>query len=126
MATLDNITLPTNLYWDNEQDFKPFAVAKRRAVNGALIVQAQSLHFGRPVKLIGGWIKRADLEVLQAMEAEPMVKRQLTLVNPQSMTVLFDLEAGGIQAAPLNKCSVSDPDDLFDLTLNFITVEPDP
>src|SRR5690606_15715968 len=126
MATLDNITLPTNLYWDNEQDFKPFAVARRSSDLGALIVQAQSLHFGRPVKLIGGWIKRADLEVLQAMEAEPMVKRQLTLVNPQSMTVLFDLEAVGIQASPLTQCSVSDSDDLFDLTMNFITVEPDP
>ncbi|PHS66372.1 MAG: hypothetical protein COB09_02615 [Thalassobium sp.] len=123
---LDNITLPTQMYWDNEQDFKPFAYSKQRAVNGALDIQVQPLHYGRPIKLINGWIRRADLDALRALENEPAVKRVLTLVNPQTFTVLFDLEAGGIQATPLDKCSVPDPDDLFDLTLNFITVEPDP
>lgn len=124
MAQLDSLVL-TNLFWDNEQDFKPFAFAKKRAVNGGLIIHAQPLLFGRPIKLIG-FITRSTLEALLALEAEPLIKRQLTLVNPQAFTVMFDLEAGGIVARPVFKSSVADPDDLFDLTLNFITVEPDP
>lgn len=126
MPTLDDVTLPDNLFWDNEQEFKPFAFNKQRAVNGALIVQAQALHYGQPITLIGGWITRAALENLRTLENAPLIKRQLTLVNPQSFTVLFDLEAGGVAARPLFKCAQSTPDDLFELTLHFITVEPDP
>lgn len=126
MASLDTIALPDNLFWDNEQDFKPFAFSKQRAVNGALIVQAQALHYGQPITLIGGWITRSGLENLRALESDPLIKRQLTLVNPQPFTVLFDLEAGGVEARPIFKCAQQSPDDLFELTLHFITVEPDP
>lgn len=123
MAMLNTLPLPDNLVWDNEQDFKPWAFSKQRAVNGALNVQAVALHYGRPIKLTGSWISRSELEQLQALESEPLVPRTLTLAS-QTFTVLFDLEAGGIEARPLFKCTVATPDDLFDLTLNFITVEP--
>lgn len=122
---LDAITLPENLFWQDETTHKPWAQSKERAVNGALILDYQALQFGQPVTLTGGWINRADLALLQAMEAAPTVRRLLTLNDGSTLTVQFDLERGGIVAAPLWPDASPNDSTQYALTLNLITVEPD-
>lgn len=122
---LDAITLPDNYFWDDEKTFKPFATSKQRAVNGALTIEAVPLLYGRPITISGMWISRDDLAALEALEAQPLIKRQLTMDDASTFTVLFDLEAGGIQAAPLYSVKNPNGETTYTLTLHLITVEPD-
>tara|TARA_R110002167_G_scaffold188319_1_gene389825 strand:- start:7511 stop:7888 length:378 start_codon:yes stop_codon:yes gene_type:complete len=121
---LDDIELPSNLYWDGEYGFKPFASSQVRAVSGALVVEVQALSYGQPIRLTGAWIKRADLAALTALEFSPLTKRALTLNNGTTHTVLIDLASGGIEAEPIAAETTPDDSTLYELTINLITVEP--
>lgn len=123
---LDALSLPDNLYWQDEQSHRFFAQSKERSVSGALILDYQALQFGQPITLSGGWISRADLQQLQSLAATPAVKRQLTLNDGITHhTVLFDLEKGGIEAKLVRPATHPDDDTLYALTLHLITVQPD-
>ncbi|MBM96493.1 MAG: hypothetical protein CMI09_11700 [Oceanospirillaceae bacterium] len=122
---LGSITLPDNLYWQDEQDHKPFAQSKNRSVSGGLILEYQALQFGRPITLTGAWIDGAALSALTALEIQPTTKRVLTLNNGDQHTVQFDLERGGIQATPVWPTTEPDDTTLYEITLNLITVQPD-
>lgn len=122
---LGSITLPDNLYWQDEQDHKPFAQSNNRSVSGDLILEYQALHFGRPITLTGAWINGAALSSLKTLESKPTIKRLLILNNGDQHTVQFDLERGGIQAAPVWPTTQPDDTTLYDLVLHLITVQPD-
>ncbi|WP_221800431.1 hypothetical protein [Oceanobacter mangrovi] len=123
--TLDGIELPENLYWQDETAFKPFASSQEWSVSGALVLEYQALSYGRPITLTGGWITRADLAVLQAMESVPANKRTLVLNDTTTHSVQFDLAAGGIESSPLWPTTTPDDSTEYTLTLHLITVEPD-
>lgn len=124
IMNLAGIELP-NFYQAEHYRFKPVAQSIKRAVNGAVIIEQQTLHYGEPIELTGGWLTGADINQLIALESQPAVKRLLTLPDGSTKTVLFDFTRGGVSPEPL--FNVADPDDntQYATTIYLITVEPD-
>lgn len=121
---LDTLQLPDNLYWKNEFDFKPFATSAERAVDGALLIDAQALSYGQPIALTGAWVTRAEAAPLLALEAAPLTKRQLTGLGASPVSVVIDIAQGGIALKPVFEGANTAADDKFALTINLLTVEP--
>ena len=123
---LDGLELPINLFWENEFSFIAVAQESQRTVTGGMDVQAVPLAYGQPVRLTGAWATRLEILALKALENEAGVKRILTLNDGTEHTVLFDVAAGGVQAPLLFPDNVPIDETQYLLTLNFMTVEPDP
>ena len=121
---LDTLTLPGNLHWQNQQDFKAGVMTTGRTLTGALLVQYAALQYGQPIVLTGAWITGAELAALQALEASPVTVRTLTLNDGTIHAVIFDIENGGIQASPLYPDVSPDAATLYSVTINLLTVEP--
>lgn len=122
---LDNYELPPNLYWADEFDFSPVSQSVQRAVNGALIVESQALAYGQPITLTGAWCGRDVVADLRSMQSDISVVRVLTLNDGNQYSVVFCIEAGGVQALLLSPESSPDQTTLYKLTINLITVEPE-
>ena len=122
---LDTTTLPENLYWPDEFDFKPVAQSKNRAVSGGMVIESQSLSYGQPITLTGGWATRTEVQALKAMEAAADTVRTLTLDDgTTTYSVLFDIEAGGVEAPQLSPEHNPTDTTKYVLTLHLVTVEP--
>lgn len=122
---LDTLALPVNLYWRDEFAWRAAAQSTQRSVGGGFVVQAMPLQYGRPITLTGAWAGRDDVQALKALEADAGTKRTLTLNDGTTFTVLFDIEKGGVQAPLLSPELNPTADTYYELTLNFLTVEPD-
>ena len=97
--TLDGLTLPDTLQWDNEHSWHQVGQTQDRSVTGAMIYQEQRKSYGREIDLVddGGdsaWVAKSVIDALYAKEYELNKKMPLTLPDGQQFTVRFN-RAGG-------------------------------
>lgn len=89
--TLNAITLPQGLLWEEEFTWSPLAQATEYSLTGALIVEQAIKQAGRPMTLIGGkdfaWITRAQVAILKALLDTGAVMT-LTLHDARTFSVL--------------------------------------
>lgn len=121
---LDTLNLPGNLYWSDEFGFIPTAQSKERSVAGGMVVEMAPLQYGQKITLTGDWADRATVLALRDLQAQPATVRTLTLNNASTHAVLFDIEAGGVDAELLSPELNPTAETLYELTLHLITVEP--
>lgn len=92
MNTLDELTLPDDLWWEDEIDWTPVEQAVEYSTTGALLIDVATKQAGRPITLVGGestaWITRASALALQAFAAVPG-KQMALVIHGQTFTVMF-------------------------------------
>ena len=68
---MEDITLPDDLLWINEFDWRPVAQSTERSLTGALLMQEGQLNHGRSIVLSGngevGWVSRLTVQNLYAL-----------------------------------------------------------
>jgi hypothetical protein len=119
---LENLDLPENLYWKNEFEHKNLAQSVERTVSGGVVVEHASLSYGQEIKLTGAWATRAEIVVLKALESANAVMSFVS--NNGTHSVVFDIEAAGVEANLLSPEVAPNSDTLYELTINLLTVEP--
>ncbi|NKI17440.1 hypothetical protein HCU74_08420 [Spongiibacter sp. KMU-166] len=123
--TLDGIDITDNLVWVDEFQFNQIEQSQERSLTGGLIVQEGVKRYGRPITL-RGWLPRATLDLLFALEATPATAMTLVLADARTFSVIFNRTRIAIEAdevAPYTKAS-TEPDWQYQTTLNLLTVEP--
>jgi hypothetical protein len=121
------LALPLNLLWVNEFAWQPVAMsAPRYSLTGALIVESAVRLAGRPIELAtsdgAAWILRSDLLTLRAWAALPGQTFSLVLRGEAARTVIFDQQAGPIDATPVVDFRDPAPGDPYRLGLRFLEV----
>ena len=133
--TLDAVDLAADpdlggeqLQWTDEHEWDPVEQNQDRSLGGALMVQEGVKLYGRPITLASNeaaWFTLATIEALQALRAQPGIVMLLTLPSGAQHHVTWNRAAGApVEAVPLFRRVVYQPDDLFTLTLRLITVAP--
>lgn len=125
LATQETVSLEDGFLWSDEFDWKPKAQTQEYAIDGSLIVQEGTKLTGRPITLTAaegqGWIKRRDLRTVLAWSA---LSEQFTLQfeyqhDQRSFNVIFNHEAGAIEAKPVKDHPTVSEDDYYAVTLRF-------
>lgn len=74
MITLNGVSLPTALWWD-EFNYNPIKQNKTETPSGHVILQRGTMLEGRPIELTGSatttWIKRSGLAAIVALFSSP-------------------------------------------------------
>ena len=89
----ETITLPQDLFWQDEFEWSPVSQSVEYSTSGALLVDIAVRQAGRPITLSGesnsAGITRQDLQTLSAWEKLP---GQVFILNlrGQSFEVIFD------------------------------------
>ena len=133
--TLDAVDLAADpdlggeqLQWTDEHEWDPVEQGQERSLSGALIIQEGVKLYGRPVTLASNdaaWFTLATIQALQALRDQPGIVMLLTLPDGAQHHVTWNRAAGApVEAVPLFRRVVYQPDDLFTLTLRLITVAP--
>lgn len=129
--TLDGITIPYVLFWEDEFSWDPVGQANYTSVTGAFVATEAARTYGRPITLVGGedtcWITRTTLLALQAAAAVPENTMIATLPDGRSFNVWFNRNAGEpIEVRQLTRWQgIPDADTQYALnTLRLITVAP--
>jgi len=124
--TLDDIELPDDLLWVNEYQWQPVAQEIERTLTGALLVQEQAKLYGREIELSGeqsGWVTRATVDALKAMETIPGKVMTLALPDTRTFEVIFDRSNGAaVEAEQLLPSAYPDAGYIYTLTLRLMTV----
>jgi hypothetical protein len=128
MITLANgattLTLPADLLWSDEFEWRPVAQATDYTLTGALIVQAAARTAGRPITLRSGEnyavLTRQQLDTLSAWADVP--GQQMTLsIRGTSRTVMFaHQDAPVITAEMLLYHAAPQAGDLYRCTIKLI------
>lgn len=88
--SLDTVTLPNGLWWDDEFGWSPVAQSAEYAVEGALVIEEGVMQAGRPLTLKGTvngpWCARSVIEALYAT-LDDTADKTLTLHDGRSFTV---------------------------------------
>ncbi|EKD35978.1 MAG: hypothetical protein ACD_75C01697G0002 [uncultured bacterium] len=117
MNTLDELTLPADVWWEDETDWTPVEQSVEYSTTGALLVDLATKQAGRPITLVGdestGWITRATALALQALAAVP--GKQMTLViHGQTFTVMFrHEEKKALDVVPVVRITPPADDDFY-------------
>lgn len=117
MITLDELTLPDDLWWEDETDWTPVEQTVEYSVAGALLIDLATKLAGRPITLVGdestAWIARATALALQAKAAVP--GKQMTLViHDQTFTAMFRYDdKKPVDAAPVLRISPPEAGDYY-------------
>ena len=118
------LTLPEQLTWPDEFGWQQVVQASEYTTTGALVVDAWAKQSGRPITLAGSetraWCERGALLTLRTWASQPGLQMTLTGLRGTSRTVVFDHEAGAIDAAPI--IDLADPIDTdpYAVTLKFL------
>lgn len=115
----DDFDFPEQYSWNALQ------MRKSYSVTGALIVQTGLKQTGRAITLRGdeqhAWVSRANLDTLRTLAATPGAL--LTLVfRGVTYSVIFDNDAGAIEATPVADFDNEDAADFFIVTLRFLVI----
>ncbi len=121
--TLDSITLPPDLLWNDEYQYTPVKQTINTAIDGSLVIEAAAALTGRPITLQGGddyaWCSKATLELLRLKQAQPGLVMTLTLFSITHSVVFMQ---PGITAKPVQDFSNPESSDFYAVTLRFIEV----
>jgi len=125
--TLNSLTLPYDLMWQDEFLWTGVVSNKRFSIGGVIQIETSSFqaNSGRPITLTSeeAWITREDLLTLLEMASDPDLSMLLTLQDGRTFTVKFrHWEDAPIEAVPVK--AVADPQstDYYRLSLKLISV----
>lgn len=127
MITLDAITLPEDLHWEDETDWTPVEQSQEYSLAGSLVLDAGVKQAGRPITLVGGddraWTNRATVLALMAKAATPGAEMTLTLNDARTYTVMFRHGDGKpVDARPVVAFTGLSDADYYTLTLRLMEV----
>jgi hypothetical protein len=102
--TLDTVTLPDELYWQDEFAWNKKTHSKAYGITGSLFVQVGTKETGRDITLVGtesmGWVTRDVVEDLQTLrDTDP--EMTLTLPDSRTFTVMFKQDEECIDVEPV-------------------------
>ncbi len=125
--TLDTVTLPSDLHWEDETDWTPVAQEVEYTLAGALAIETGVMQAGRPITLAGGddraWASRTTVLALMALAAAPGKTMTLTLNDARTFTVAFRHSDGSpIEARPIVPYNTPAEGDWYALTLRLMEV----
>ena len=126
-STNETVQLEDGFLWTDEFDWKPIEQKLERSITGAAIIQEGRKQSGRPITLNPandgmGWIKLRDLRKVQAWS---VLHEQFTLEfewphDMRQFEVIFNHEAGALEAKPVKGIPAISLDDYFNVTLRFL------
>ena len=125
--TLDTVTLPRDLLWEDETDWTPVAQSTEYTLAGALSIETGVMQAGRPITLAGGddraWASRTAVLALMALAAVPGKTMPLTLNDERTFTVCFRHGDGApVEARPIVPYNTPAAGDWYALTLRLMEV----
>lgn len=137
VMTLDSVDLADDpalageqLEWVDRYEWDAVEQSQDRSLGGNLILQEGVKLYGRPITLAsngGAWFTFAKVQALEVLRDQVGKVMLLTLPDGEQHHVTWNRPAGApVQAVPLFRRAVYQPDDLFTLTLRLITVAPPP
>lgn len=122
---LDTVPLSDDFAWPDEYSWPKVAIQKTFSVTGALLVETNSRQTGRPITLVGddahAWISRLNLELLRSFLEVPGAEMALVF-RGFTFNVMFDHEAGAIEAQPVADFDTPNNADFYFITLRFVEV----
>lgn len=124
---LDTITLPPDLWWEDETDWSPVAQSDTEfSISGSLLVDTSLKLSGRPITLSGdessSWVPRSTVLAVMALAAVPGKTFTLNL-NGRLFTVMFFYGDGKpVEAVPVYKTSPPADGDTYQITIRLIEV----
>lgn len=127
MITLDTLTLPDDLWWEDETDWTPVAQTVGYSTTGSLLIDLATKLAGRPITLVGdestAWITRSTALALMTLAADPG-KVMTLVIDLRSFQVMFSHENGKpIDTEPLVRISPPADDDYYILKgLRFLVL----
>lgn len=123
--TTTTVTLSDDFAFPDQYTWPPLQMQKVYSVTGALIVQTGQKQTGRMITLQGddqhAWVTRANLATLRTLAAIPGALMTLVF-RGVTYSVMFDHEAGSIEAVPVADFDTEEPTDFFVVTLRFFVV----
>ncbi|MFW1764830.1 hypothetical protein ACG9X2_05090 [Acinetobacter bereziniae] len=131
-ATNQTVLLENGFLWSDEFDWKPIEQKQDRAIDGALIVQEGKKKAGRLITLIPsessmGWVKRRELSKIMDWSA---LQEHFYLEfdyphDKRKFKVMFNHEAGAIEAKPVKGIPAISEDDYYNVTMRFLELNDD-
>lgn len=120
------LVLSPDMQWRDEFAWEQVAQQPRYTITGALVLEAAAKLKGRPITLGGGpnfgLLPRATLLTLLAWRGLAGQTFSLVLRGEAARTVVFNHQAGAIEAAPFIDYANPVPTDLYSATLRFLEV----
>ena len=118
--TLDDLTLPPDLLWQDELEHCRAVASRGRTLQGRLVVHTAAApgNSGRAITLGNehAWLSRGDLLTLQEWSHDPKRRLTLTLHDGQSFTVAFrHWDAPVIEAEAVTPMAVPEDNDMYRL-----------
>lgn len=131
-ATNQTVLLENGFLWSDEFEWNPIEQKQDRAVDGTLIVQEGKKKSGRPITLTPaessmGWVKRRDLSKIMDWSTlqEHFYLKFDYLHDKRQFKVMFNHEAGALEAKPVKGIPSVSEDDYYNVTLRFLELSND-
>jgi hypothetical protein len=115
-TTLDDVTLPGDIEWEDEGAWVPAAAVAAVTITGAQVLHVGALQAGRPITLVARgdqhvWLTYAQVEALRAMAASNLdTPMTLTLIDGRTFSVVFRHQDGAVEYEPVLYVVSSDTD----------------
>lgn len=120
------LTLPADLIWANEFAWRKVEQTTDHTTTGALLVEQWTRQAGRPMELRGdvdyGWVLRGPLNTLNIWAGQTGLQLQLDR-NGQPWSVIFDHQAGAIEATQIVPYADPVDADPYSLVLRFLILD---
>lgn len=121
--SLGPLTLPKDLAWTDEFTWQQVLQTAEYSTTGALILDSWGKQAGRPITLVGNetraWCKRDVLKTLRQWASQPGTTFTLSL-RGETRSVVFNHEAGAVDAEALVDYSEPTDDDFYIITIRFL------
>lgn len=107
ICTLDAVSLPADIEWDDEGAWMPVAAVDAYTITGAIVRQVSAVQAGRPITLIARgdqhvWLEYADIQVLRTMAATNLdTAMTLTLIDGRVFTVVWAHDQKAVEFEPV-------------------------
>ncbi len=129
-STNETVQLEDGFLWTDEFDWKPIEQKLERSISGEAIIQEGLKQSGRPISLEPadqntGWIKLRDLRRVRdwAVLHERYIIQFEQQHDTRQFEVIFNHEAGALEAKPVLGIPAVSLDDYFNVTLRFLELE---
>ncbi|OBY48678.1 hypothetical protein [Pseudomonas sp. AU12215] len=127
---LDSVELGDQLEWVDEFTWDAVAQEQERSLGGQLLVQEGLKIHGRPITLRSGggeWTPLSVVRQLEVLRDQRLRVMPLVLPDGREFTVIFNRAEGSpLEAEPLFRSVLPQPDDDYLITVRLITVAPPP
>lgn len=104
MISLDTLTLPADLWWEDEIEWTPVEQSVEYSTTGALLIDLATKQAGRPITMVGeedkAWTTRKTVLDLLAFAAVPGKEMTLAIAD-RSFQVMFRQNEKPVDAEPV-------------------------